>query len=307
MNAPRQRRLLVLCLSTVYLVWGTSYLATRIGVLSLPPFLFGGVRFLLGGTLLMTVAFWRGFRPAQLAGQWRHLHVLALLGVALCNGAQVWAMQWVPSHASALLNASSAMWIVLFGLWGWRAHRPQLRALAGLAIGFAGTVLLVWPSRDAAAAATATPLLPQLVILAGCVVWSMSTVYMRNHSLHLDLFALVGMPMLMGGTWLVLAGVLRGEVSQWHWNPPGLFALGYLVVLSSCFAYTAYAWLARHATPAQTGTYSYVNPALAAVVGYLVLGETLTPLQAMGAVVILAGVLLINWPERSGAAAPDAT
>lgn len=124
---------------------------------------------------------------------------------------------------------------------------------------------------------------------------------MRNHSLQLDLFALVGMPMLMGGTWLVLAGLLRGEVSEWHWNPAGLLALAYLVVLSSCFAYTAYAWLARHATPAQTGTYSYVNPALAAVVGYLVLGETLAPVQSMGAVVILIGVLLINWPERRAA------
>jgi drug/metabolite transporter (DMT)-like permease len=289
--------MLVLCLATVYLVWGTTYLATRVGVLELPPFLFGGVRFLAGGALLMAVAFWRGFRPAQLAGQWWHLHVLALLGVALCNGAQVWAMQWVPSHTSALLNASSALWIVVFALTGLRAHRPDARAVAGLVIGFAGTVLLVWPS-GAPAAAEATPLLPQLTILAGCVVWSLATVYMRNHSLQLDLFALVGMQMLLGGTWLTLAGLLLGEAQQWHWSARGMGALAYLVVFSCCFAYTAYAWLARHATPAQTGSYSYVNPAIAAGVGYLVLGETLTPVQSLGAVVILAGVLMINWPGR---------
>lgn len=297
MNATGQRRLLVLCLATVYLVWGTTYLATRVGVLELPPFLFGGVRFLAGGVLLMTVAFWRGFRPTQLAGQWWHLHVIALLGVALCNGAQVWAMQWVPSHTSALLNASSALWIVVFALFGLRAHRPEARAVAGLMIGFAGTVLLVWPS-GAATAATATPLAPQLLILAGCVVWSLATVYMRNHSLHLDIFALVGMQMLLGGAWLTLAGLLLGEGRQWHWSPRGMAALVYLVIFSCCFAYTAYAWLARHATPAQTGTYSYVNPAIAAVVGYLVLDETLAPLQALGAVVILGGVLMINWPGR---------
>lgn len=297
MNATGQRRLLVLCLATVYLVWGTTYLATRIGVLELPPLLFGGVRFLAGGVLLMTVAFWRGFRPTQLAGQWWHLHVIALLGVALCNGAQVWAMQWVPSHTSALLNASSALWIVVFALFGLRAHRPEARAVAGLMIGFAGTVLLVWPS-GAATAATATPLAPQLLILAGCVVWSLATVYMRNHSLHLDIFALVGMQMLLGGAWLTLAGLLLGEGRQWHWSPRGMAALVYLVIFSCCFAYTAYAWLARHATPAQTGTYSYVNPAIAAVVGYLVLDETLAPLQALGAVVILGGVLMINWPGR---------
>lgn len=298
MSDPGQRRLLVLCLATVYLVWGTTYMATRVGVLNLPPFLFGGVRFLAGGALLTAVALWRGFRPAQLTGQWHHMHVLALLGVAVCNGLQVWAMQWVPSHTSALLNASSALWIVVFGLWGARAHRPDARALTGLLIGFAGTALLMWPPGAPAAGVTATPLVPQLAILAGCVSWSLATIYMRNHSLQLDIFALVGMQMLLGGAWLTLAGLLRGELALWHWSLPGMAALLYLVIFSCCFAYTAYAWLARHATPAQTGTYSYVNPAIAAVVGYLVLGELLSPVQTLGAVVILAGVLLINWPGR---------
>ena len=303
MSAAGQRRLLVLCLAIVYLVWGTSYIATRVGVLNLPPFLFAGVRFLIGGALLMAVALWRGFRPAQLAGQWRHLFILSLLGVALCNGAQVWAMQWVPSHASALLNASSACWIVIFGLFGARAARPDLRAGIGLVVGFAGTALLMWPA-DATGGAAVTPLVPQLTILAACVVWSLATIYMRNHSLELDILALVGMQMLLGGVWLTVLGLLHGDLAAWRWSVAGTVALVYLVIFSCCFAYTAYAWLARHATPAQTGTYSYVNPAIAAVMGYLVLGETLTPMQAMGAVVILAGVLLINWPERSGAAAP---
>lgn len=297
MSGTHQPRLLVLCLATVYLVWGTSYLATRIGVLNLPPLLFGGVRFMLGGLLLTAVAFWRGFRPAQLAGQWQHLLVMSLLGIAVCNGLQVWAMQWVPSHTSALLNASSALWIVVFGLFGARAHHPGLRAIAGLATGFAGTALLIWPSAAGGGADT-TPLVPQLAILAACIVWSLGTIYMRNHSLQLDLFALVGLQMLVGGVWMALAGLARGELALWQWSVPGALSLAYLVVFSSCFAYTAYAWLARHATPAQTGTYSYVNPAIAAVVGFVALGERLTPVQVLGAVVILAGVLMINWPGR---------
>lgn len=179
-----------------------------------------------------------------------------------------------------------------------RAHRPDGRAVTGLLVGFAGTVLLVWP-QDPATGAAATPLFPQLVILAGCVVWSLGTVYMRNHGLQVDIFALVGMQMLLGGAWLTLAGLLLGEAPQWHWSGRGVIALAYLVVFSCCFAYTAYAWLARHATPAQTGTYSYVNPVIAAIVGYLVLHETLTPLQALGAVVIVGGVLMINWPGAS--------
>lgn len=301
MSSAQQRRLLVLCLATVYFVWGTSYLATRVGVLNMPPLLFGGVRFLISGTLLTAIAVWRGFRPAALAGQWRHLLVLSILGIAICNGLQVWAMQWVPSHTSALLNASCALWIVVFGLFGARAHHPGMRAVAGLVVGFAGTALLVWPTGNAGDA-TSTPLVPQLAILFGCVVWSLGTIYMRNHSLQLDLFALVGLQMLIGGAWLALAGLAAGEAAAWHWSPAGAWSLAYLVVASSGFAYMAHAWLARHATPAQAGTYSYVNPAVAAVVGYVALGETLSPLQMVGAAVILGGVLLINWPERGNAA-----
>jgi drug/metabolite transporter (DMT)-like permease len=291
--------MLVLCLATVYLVWGTSYIATRVGVLNLPPLLFAGVRFIIGGLLLTAVAFWRGFRFLHLRGQWRHLLVLSFIGVALSNGMQSWALQWVPSHSSALLNASCALWIVVFGLFGSRAHHPGPRAIAGLVVGFAGTVLLMWPQNGSLAGDAL--FIPQLVTLLACVVWSLGTIYMRNHSIDVDLFALVGLQMLLGGVWMALAGLVHGELPLWHWSMKGALSLAYLVVFSCCFAYTAYGWLARHATPAQVGTYSYVNPAIAAVAGYVLLDEELSALQIAGAVVILSGVLMINWPERSRA------
>ena len=295
-EATRHRRMLVLCLAAVYIVWGTSYVATRVGVQHLPPLLFGGVRFIIAGVGLTSIALWRGFRPAALRGQWRHLLVLSLLVISLSNGLQIWAMQWVQANTSSLLNASCAFWIVLFGLTGRRAHHPGARAIAGLIIGFVGTALLVWPSGSSTSAAV--PLLPQLMILASCVFWSVGTIYMRNHT-DIDLFALLGLPMLLGGTWMTLAGLADGEAARWHWSLPGMLALTYLVFASSGIAYMAYAWLARHATPAQTGTYSYVNPAFTAVSGYLLLGERMNALQGVGAAVILAGVLMINLPERS--------
>lgn len=303
MKDPHQRRLLVLCLATVYLVWGTSYIATRVGVLNMPPLLFAGLRFILGGALLMAVAFWRGFRLRQASGQWRHLLVLSFIGVAISNGLQSWALQWMPSHASALLNASCALWIVVFGLFGTRAHHPGSRAIAGLVVGFAGTALLMWPAMGESAAHSL--LIPQLVTLLACVVWSLGTIYMRNHSIDMDLFALIGLQMLLGGVWMALAGFVRGEAPLWHWSMPGALSLAYLVIFSCCFAYTAYGWLARHATPAQVGTYSYVNPAIAAVAGYVLLEERLSLIQVAGALVILAGVLMINWPSRSNVTPVD--
>jgi drug/metabolite transporter (DMT)-like permease len=237
----------------------------------------------------------------QLAGLWHHVVVMSFLGIALCNGLQVWAMQWVPSGTSALLNASCALWIVLFGLFGARAHRPGARQMWGLAIGFIGTALLLLPAvgGQPGVSALATPLVPQLAIVLACVVWSLGTIYMRNHALAIDLFALMGLQMLLGGTWMVLLGALRGEPALWQWSRAGAGALAYLVVFSACLAYTAYAWLARHATPAQTGTYSYVNPALATLVGYVGLDERMSLLQIWGAAVILAGVVMINLPAAS--------
>jgi drug/metabolite transporter (DMT)-like permease len=204
-------------------------------------------------------------------------------------------MQWVPASTSALLNASSALWIAVFGLVGAYAHRPAMRSLAGLAIGFIGTLLLIWPAH---AAGSTTPLIPQLAVLMGCLVWALGTIYMRNAARSLNLIAFGGAQMLLGGLLMTFVGLLTGEAALWHYSRAGLLAMAYLVLFSGCWAYVAYWWLARHATPAQTGTYGYVNPAITAVAGFALLGERMTTVQIVGSAVILLGVLLINWPKR---------
>jgi drug/metabolite transporter (DMT)-like permease len=299
MTPAAHRRRVLLCLATVYLVWGSSYLMTRIGVLRLPPLLFGGIRFAVAGVLLLAFAAWRGSRPLDLRGELRHVLVMALLGVAIVNGLQVWALQWVPSQTGALLNASSAFWIVAFGFFGRKAHRPSPRVLAGILVGFLGTAVLVWPARGDVTPDTAgTPLVPQVAILVACLAWAVATAYLRHIRTRLDVFALTGWQMAIGGAGLTVLGLAVGEADRWVWSPVGLAAMAWLVVMSSCIAHTAYAWLAQNAPPAQVGTYSYVNPAIAAALGFMVLGEALTPMQLVGTGVILGGVLVVNWPAR---------
>lgn len=292
MTAPRRPRL-ILCLAAVYLIWGSSYLATRVGVTHLPPLLFGGIRFTVAGVVLGIVALWRGFEVRTLREEWRHVVVLGLGGVTLVNGLQVWAMQYLPSHTGALLNASNAFWIVAFGLFGRRAHRPTSLTLIGVVVGFAGTALLVWPAADAQSRGT---LVPQLAVLGACVGWSACTIYMRNIHTRMDVFALTGLQMLCGGLVMTLLGLAAGEAGRFVPSPQGLLAMAWLTVFSSCLAYTAYTWLARNATPAQTGTYGYVNPVIAAVLGYLVLDERMTGLQMLASAIVVFGVLLVNWP-----------
>jgi drug/metabolite transporter (DMT)-like permease len=297
MGGPHRSRL-ILCLATVYLVWGSSYLAARIGVAHLPPLLFGGIRFLVAGVLLGAFSLWRGFDVAVLRREWRHVVVLGLVGIAFVNGAQVWSLQWVPSNSAALLNASCAFWIVTFGLFGRRAHRPSALAFAGIVIGFLGTALLVWPEAGTAAK-PATPLLPQLVILLACLGWAGATIYMRNIDTRMDVFALTAVQMLFGGGVLCAVGLAVGEGPRFVPDRTGLLAMAWLTLFSSCFAYTAYAWLAQNASPAQTGTYGYVNPMIAALLGYLVLDERMTPLQLVASGIVVVGVMCVNWPTSA--------
>ena len=166
---------LLAAFATIYIVWGSSYLVTRIGVLHLPALLMGGLRYSCAGALMLLVARLMRRRVLPQPGEWRGLVVLAFFGILLTNGISVWAAQYVASNKSALLNATVPCWIVLLGTFGARSHRPEWRQLLGLACGFAGTVLVVQPSGG-----THSDLLPQLMILVACLNWAVSTTYMRN-------------------------------------------------------------------------------------------------------------------------------
>jgi len=311
------RATLALCLAIVYIVWGSSYLVTRIGVHELPPFLMGGIRFVIGGALLYGFARVTGrARGGPDAAEWRRVLWVAFGCVLLSNGFNSWALQWITSNQSALLNASTAFWIALLGTSGRRAHPITLPAGIGLAIGFAGTALLMSPAPGSAAtgslvdaAASALPpavpppspygsLVPPLGVLTGCLGWAVGTIYMRNDPSRLDMLSFTGLQMFAGGLMLLVVAAIAGDFGRWQWSPAGLAALVWLVVFSSGIAYTAYAWLSRHATPAQVGSYAFVNPALATLLGWAVLGERLGPLQWAGMFVILAGLAFIHLPAR---------
>jgi drug/metabolite transporter (DMT)-like permease len=286
---------LVACSAIVYVVWGSSYLATSVGVHNLPPRLFSGIRFVIAGMLLLGLARALGRRPVLDASELRHTLVVSCCTILLSNGFNNWAMQWVPSNQAALLNASSALWIAAFGTFGRRAHALSARVAAGLALGFVGLVLVL----DLPAGATVRSglLVPQLAILTGCIAWSLGTIYFRNVGTQLDLLSFTGAQMLFGGLALVGLGAGFGDFAHWHWSARGMIAMGYLTIASSCITYIAYGWLARNASPAQTGTFGYVNPAIAALLGWLVLGERLTPSQVLGMAVVLGGVVLVSWPS----------
>ncbi len=296
--------MLLLCFAIVYVVWGSTYLVTAVGVRAMPPFLFGALRFLLGGLLLFAVArSLRSYRSPQTRAdwraEWRQVLLVGAMAVLVSNGCNAWGLQYVPSNQGALLNATVAFWVTLFGLFGARAHRPARLAWAGLTIGLAGTALILLPRAPTGATPPSPwgPLIPEVVILLGCMGWSLGTVLQRNQRSSFDLLSFTALQQVAGGLMLLAIGLAAGEFGgAWQWSTEAAWAVVYLAVVSSCIAYTAYAWLTQNATPAQVGTYALVNPAIATLLGWAVLDERLVATQWVGMAVILAGVLLVNWP-----------
>lgn len=293
--ALRQKKLrLILCFATIYLVWGSSFLAGHIGVSNLPPLLFAAFRALLAGVLLLSFAMYRGERLPTTRRQLVFLCFFAVTLVALPNGLATSALQKLPSNEVALLNASLALWIAGLGSLGPLGQKVSLRSGLGMLSGFLGVALLMWPKE----ALDTSRIGWQLMVLLGCLSWSIGTVQYRNILMGIGPIAFNAAIMLLGGLVLLAGGLARGELPQWHWEKSGMLALLYLAVMASAVAYTAFSWLLKNTRTDRVATFAYVNPAIATLLGWLVLGESLSPMQMVGTLVILASVALVTLPNR---------
>jgi drug/metabolite transporter (DMT)-like permease len=287
-NVSRGR--IATALTTIYLVWGTSYIATKVMVTDSPPLLAAGLRFTAAGILLTAFSCWRHGRPNLAGAELAHVLVMGCLAVLFSNACHVIAMQYVQSNTAALLNATPALWIAWLGTFG-----PKRRALtgaqqAGLAVGLAGVLLILAPKGGFHAAGLGW----QLLILLGCLAWSLATIYHRNSAAANPPLTFVALQMLAGGVGLLAVAPIAGEPLVFEWTPRAFAAFLYLTLASSCLAYSAYAWLTVHATPVVVGSYGYVCPAVAALGGWLLLGETLSWVQMAGMAVILAGIAFVT-------------
>jgi drug/metabolite transporter (DMT)-like permease len=286
----------MLALGTIYLVWGSSFLFTKIAVSSLPPALFSGIRFLTAGTLLAVVSrIWGGGRFPSLRIEWRHVTVAGFFMVFVSNGLNTWAIRYIPTNQSALLNGTAAFWIAGLGIFGRRGHPLTRWAVLGMCIGFVGAALMLIPKEPLAT----NSLLAQGGALAACLAWALGTLYYRSIDTELSSLMFMGLQMFMGGLMLLSVGLIHGDAAHWSPNPSGLAALFYLTFFSSCLAYTAYGWLSLNSTPALIGTYGYVNPAIASFLGWQFLHEHLSGVQLVGMVVIIVGVGILTLPGGS--------
>jgi drug/metabolite transporter (DMT)-like permease len=280
----------------VYLVWGSSFLFTKIAVANLPPALFAGIRFITAGVLLALIAEIHGHSrlPRRLI-EWRHVTIAGFFMVFISNGLNTWSIQFMGSNEAALLNGTSAFWIAGLGVFGKRGHPLTKSAVLGMVIGFVGEALMLVPKGPVFSKGS----LAQLGILTASASWAVGTLYYRSITTQLSSTMFMALQMLMGGLMLLALALARGDSMAWPPSAPGLISLCYLTFLSSGLAYTAYGWLTMNTSPTILGTYSYVNPAIAALLGWLILHEHLSGLQLAGMAIIIVGVCILTVPGGS--------
>jgi len=292
---PPPRLRLVLAFAIVYIIWGTTYAAIRIGVLDWPPFLFVGLRFVLAGAVLLVLARLRGERLLLPRDAWVPVLVLAVLLIAVSNGLASWSEVSVPSDETALLGATTALWITGLGTLGPQGVRLDRRGTTALLLGLVGTVLLLFPEDGWRTA----PLAGYLAITLSNLTWAVGVLYGRRpRTAALPLLTGAGWQMVFGGVLLLALGLALGEARAWSWSLPGFLTMLYLAILASTLTYTVYLWLVPRVSPLALGSVNYINPLVAVVCGWALLGERLDGLEAAGGGVVLLSVVLTALPKR---------
>ena len=307
-SAARERPVtagVLVALGTVYLVWGSTYLAIKYVVGSIPPFLAMGTRFLLAGSILTVVLLVSRGRPAfRMTGT--QLVTAALCGLFLLvggNGLVAVAEQDVDSSMAALLIAGTPLWVVL--LRAMLRDRPSAATVGGLLVGLVGVAVLLLPGVQGAAA-----LGPLLLVCLSSILWSCGTVLATRRPMPVDPFATTVVEMAVGGSAMVVLGSLGGEWGRMDLGaarPSAWIAFGYLVVVGSVVGYSAYVWLLARAPLSLATTYAYVNPAVAVVLGSLFLAEPLTANVLVGGGIIIAAVAFVITAEARGRRSPVPT
>lgn len=294
----------------LYIVWGSTYLAIRFVVETMPPFLAAGFRFLIAGAVLYAFTRLRGDK-APIRIEWRSAAIIGLFLIVGGNGAVMWAEQRVASGIASLMIASVPLWIALLDTIRPGGRRPNRWVVVSVIAGFIGIIILIGPSQMVGSQ-DQVDLLGIAVLTFAAFSWAIGSLYNRGARLPDSPLLATGMQMLAGSLGLFILGTVVGEwnlVDPAGFSTRSLIGFGYLVIFGSWVGFASYIWLLRVAPITLVSTYAYVNPLVAILLGSLLAGETLTPRVLLAALFILGSVVVITMrqPVRSKAAAIEET
>src|SRR5437879_6596521 len=298
----RTTTLVLMAFAAVYVVWGSTYLAIRIGIESFPPLILAGLRHITVGLFLYPILRrTTGIKPT--AANWRAAVVTGALLQFAGNGGVSWAEQTVPSGITALLVATVSLWLVIVDWLRPGGLKPVPRVVIGLLMGFAGMALLVGPAR-LGGSERVDPRGAAVLVIAS-LAWACGSLYSKHGGMPSSAMLGVAMQSFAGGAILLVVALFAGEFRELHLGAISLrswMALGYLIVFGSGIVFSAYLYILQKSTAARVATYAFVNPVVALLLGWLILGEAITLRTIVAAAVILTAVILvITAPHRKPA------
>lgn len=287
-------------LITLYIVWGSTYLAIRVAGETIPPFLMAGTRFLLSGLILFI---WRRAAgdPLPTLSQWRSALIIGLLLLMAGNGVLSWAEQRVPSGLASLIIATIPLWMVILNWLIGQGPRPDARVAIGLMVGFAG-VLYLFSGSGSSTAVDSAFFIGFGACLLAAITWSFGSIYSHRADKPKSVLMGTGIEMLGGALGLFIAGLLAGEWQQLdiaHIKPESITGLVYLVLVGSLVGFVSYAWLLRNAPISLVATYAYVNPVVAIALGAWLGQESVGNGMAVASAGILGSVILISSSKQA--------
>jgi drug/metabolite transporter (DMT)-like permease len=288
---------LALAFAAIYLVWGSTYLAIRYAVETIPPLVTAAVRHSIAGTIMFAWAWMRGFRPTR--QHWISAFIVGGLFFLVGHGTLHWAEQYVGSGLAALLIATEPMFIVALA-WMMGQQKITLFSMLGLIVGVGGVAILTGTE-----VTKGSSLLGLLAVLLGSFSWAAGVVISPKVKLPSDALGRTALPTLCGAVMLLIAAGLTGEFQATHWasiSLRSLLGLAYLITFGSLVAFTSYTWLLQQCPPALVATHTYANPVVAVLLGWLLASEPLTLRLVLASVAILGAIVLIRRGERTAAA-----
>ena len=300
-ESSRKLLILVAAFAAVYIFWGSTYLAIKYAIETLPPFLMAGSRFLFAGSILFLWARLSKDYEAPRLEHWRTSFVVGTLLLLGGNGAVVLAQHYISSSLAALLVATEPLWIVVLS-WLWlKSGRPNWKVALGLVLGFAGVWLLIGGRPSSGSGTESGQWIGLVAVIVATLSWATGSIYGLRAPVPKSSLLTAGMQMIAGSLSLLAVGVIRGEYASFDpssVSSSSIFGLIYLIIFGSLVGFTAYSWLLKNARPSMVATYAYVNPVIAVILGWLIAGESMTGQMLFGAGVVVGAVVLITSQSR---------
>ncbi len=299
LKSPNRKIRKIIAFATIYLVWGSTYMAIRLAIDTIPPFLMAGSRFTIAGLMFFGWCYWH-FDKRPTIKDWAHAAVPGVLLFVFGNGSLTWAEQYIPSGLAALIIATLSLWMVLLDWLIYHGKKPDLFTISGIFLGLGGVALLSTVSEEVLLPSTGnsiTATLGIIVLAFAAASWASGSLYSRHVKSDIPLQFTISMQILVGGFVLLVVGTIQNEWAQFSFKRITLIshlAMVYLVFFGSLLAYSAYIWLMRVSTPAKVGTYAFFNPLIAVFLGWLLLDEPLTVQTLIATGCILISILLVN-------------